>query len=153
MTIYARNEIILSAGAVATPQLLLLSGIGDATTLNQFGITSLINNSDVGQNLQDHPLVITQFEVSSTDTLDAPIYNATLAAEQLAQWNESHTGPLVTSPANLCGYFKLPENEQYPDPSAGPTSGNIELIFSVRSSVFIVVTYHLLYRSEWILVI
>ena len=141
-TIYARNEIILSAGAVATPQLLLLSGIGNATTLKDFGIRTLINNSNVGQNLQDHPLVITQFEVSGTDTLDAPVYNTTLAAEQFNQWNESHNGPLVSPPANLYGYFKLPETQQYPDPSAGPTSGNYELIFSVGSPVFIKYTDH-----------
>ncbi len=52
-----RREIILSAGAIDTPKLLLHSGIGNADTLNAIGIAPSHNLPGVGQNLQDHPLV------------------------------------------------------------------------------------------------
>lgn len=53
-TIYANKEIILSAGAINSPQLLLLSGIGDEKELNKHNISTIYNNTQVGKNLQDH---------------------------------------------------------------------------------------------------
>lgn len=52
--ITAEREVILSAGAVHSPQILNLSGIGDPQTLGAFGITTKVASSGVGQNLQDH---------------------------------------------------------------------------------------------------
>ena len=53
-TILAQREIILSAGAVQSPQLLQLSGIGEARCLQQFGIPVVRDLPEVGRNLQDH---------------------------------------------------------------------------------------------------
>jgi len=53
-TVAARKEVILSAGSVASPQLLELSGIGDPTILQAAGIAVKVANSNVGENLQDH---------------------------------------------------------------------------------------------------
>lgn len=53
-TILARREVIMSAGAVHTPQILQLSGVGDAAYLKRFGIKSVVDLPGVGQNLQDH---------------------------------------------------------------------------------------------------
>jgi choline dehydrogenase len=50
----ARNEVILSGGAINSPQLLMLSGIGDETDLNALGIDMVAHRPGVGQNLQDH---------------------------------------------------------------------------------------------------
>lgn len=50
----ARKEVILAAGSVHTPQILQLSGIGDAGYLQKFGIESVVDLPGVGQNLQDH---------------------------------------------------------------------------------------------------
>lgn len=52
--IRARREVILSAGAIASPHLLMLSGIGDAEHLRQHGIPVVADAPEVGQNLQDH---------------------------------------------------------------------------------------------------
>ena len=49
----AREEAVLAAGAVHTPQILQLSGVGDAAYLTKFGIKTVINLPGVGQNLQD----------------------------------------------------------------------------------------------------
>ena len=50
----AHREIILSGGAINSPQLLMLSGVGDTTALEALGISTVINRPDVGKNLQDH---------------------------------------------------------------------------------------------------
>ena len=48
------KEVILSAGSIDTPKLLMLSGIGDASTLNSHGIEVVVDNAAVGANLRDH---------------------------------------------------------------------------------------------------
>ena len=57
------DEIILCAGAVASPQLLLLSGIGSADHLSEFGIPVVADRPGVGQNMRDHPNVTVRFLV------------------------------------------------------------------------------------------
>ncbi|KAJ8682939.1 hypothetical protein QAD02_018731 [Eretmocerus hayati] len=52
--VYARKEVILSAGAINTPQLLMLSGIGPKHHLHEMGIPTIYDSPGVGQNLQDH---------------------------------------------------------------------------------------------------
>ncbi|XP_057339323.1 glucose dehydrogenase [FAD, quinone] [Microplitis mediator] len=52
--VYATKEVILSGGAINSPQLLMLSGIGDAQHLKQVGIKPIVHSPGVGQNLQDH---------------------------------------------------------------------------------------------------
>ncbi|EFK54846.1 GMC family oxidoreductase N-terminal domain-containing protein [Corynebacterium genitalium ATCC 33030] len=61
-TITANKEIIVSAGAINTPQLLMLSGIGPREHLEEFGIDVLVDAPGVGENLQDHPEAVIQFE-------------------------------------------------------------------------------------------
>jgi len=56
-TVKAIKEVILSAGAINTPQILLLSGVGNPTALTKLSIDTVVNSPFVGQNLQDHPLL------------------------------------------------------------------------------------------------
>src|ERR1700681_3367782 len=51
------SEVVLSAGAIQTPKLLMLSGIGDRAQLDRFGIPNVSHLPGVGQNLQDHPII------------------------------------------------------------------------------------------------
>jgi choline dehydrogenase-like flavoprotein len=55
----AMKEVILAAGALHTPQILQLSGIGDTSHLSSLGIETVVNLPGVGANYQDHPLLIT----------------------------------------------------------------------------------------------
>jgi choline dehydrogenase len=66
---FARREVILSGGAINSPQLLQLSGIGDAELLRGLGIDPLIDAPAVGQNLQDH-LAVSYFYKTSVPTLN-----------------------------------------------------------------------------------
>ena len=131
----ATTEVILSAGAVKTPQLLLLSGIGDSTALTALGLKTIVDLPDVGKNLQDHVLLSSQYTVNSTDTLDKISQNATFAGDLVKQWETSKTGQLVLGPATQFGWHRLPSNatifKTYADPTAGPTSAHHELIFTV----------------------
>ncbi len=67
--VHARREVILSGGAVNSPQLLMLSGIGDAVALQSIGISPVVNLPAVGQNLQDH-LAVSYFYRVNTATLN-----------------------------------------------------------------------------------
>ena len=53
-TVNAKKEVIVAAGSVHSPQILQLSGVGDASYLESFGIESVVDLPGVGQNLQDH---------------------------------------------------------------------------------------------------
>jgi choline dehydrogenase len=66
---YARREVILCGGTINSPQLLQLSGIGDAEKLRALGVEPLINAPAVGQNLQDH-LAVSYFYKTSMPTLN-----------------------------------------------------------------------------------
>ncbi|KAK7054494.1 hypothetical protein VNI00_003692 [Paramarasmius palmivorus] len=128
VNVSARKEIILSAGSLNTPQVLLLSGIGPKEDLEALGITAILDSRGVGANLTEHPLMSIVFSVSnSTQTLDEVLRNATLQTQLLSQWQGNRTGIYVNSLAPIQGNVKLPT--QYEDPSSGLLSGNIMLGF------------------------
>ncbi|KAJ6494581.1 alcohol oxidase [Mycena sanguinolenta] len=130
-TVNATKEVILSAGSIGSPNILLHSGIGDSAALTELGIPSVHNLPAVGQNLTDHSLLFLQFLVNSTATWDTTTRNATLATEEFTEWDTSRTGPLVDNPLSHMGWLRLNSSQLtgYTDPSAGPTSAHYELIF------------------------
>ena len=69
-SIIARKEVIISAGAVHTPQILQLSGLGDVKILKKFGIKTVVDLPDVGQNLQNHLVLKVKY---NCEQLTSPI--------------------------------------------------------------------------------
>ncbi|KAJ6594356.1 aryl-alcohol-oxidase from pleurotus Eryingii, partial [Mycena capillaripes] len=134
LTLTAKKEIVLSAGSVGSPTILMYSGIGNSARLQKLGIEPLHNLPSVGQNLTDHSLLPLGWFVNSTDTFDTEIRNATLAAEEFEQWNTTRTGRLVNNPATHIGWFRVPDNssifERFPDPAAGPATPHYEFLIS-----------------------
>ena len=94
-TVTAFSEIILAAGVFQTPQLLELSGIGSASLLKSHGIEVIIENSQVGENLQDHLQVGMSFEVvdgvQTGDVMRDPQVKGALRT----LWEETKSGPLT----------------------------------------------------------
>jgi choline dehydrogenase len=100
-SIRAEREVILSAGAIQSPQLLLLSGIGSADDLRGVGVEARHDLPGVGRNLQDHPFVTLIWEVSEQNTL----YGAD-KPKPLAEWILRHTGPLTSSVAEVVAFVR-----------------------------------------------
>ncbi|KAI0316388.1 GMC oxidoreductase-domain-containing protein, partial [Amylostereum chailletii] len=126
------REVILSAGAIATPQLLMLSGIGDPIQLARFGIQTIVNLTDVGRNLQDHTNVPMAFVVNATDTLDTFLRDPGRQEAALYQWRSKRMGQYTTSPGTHIGWFRLPDEadifKTVADPSAGSHAPHYELL-------------------------
>jgi choline dehydrogenase len=95
------REVIVAAGAIGSPQLLLLSGIGPAEELRGVGIDPRHELPGVGKNLQDHPFVTMNYEVSGSDTL----YKAD-APKQLAEWLLRRSGKLTSTVAEACAFVR-----------------------------------------------
>ncbi|TFK91942.1 GMC oxidoreductase [Polyporus arcularius HHB13444] len=133
-TLKAREEVVLSAGSIKTPHILLLSGIGDASYLSSMGIQPLVDLPAVGRNLHDHAFLGNSWLVNSNDTLDNLRVNSTLAAEALTQWQANGTGPLGIAGGSQFGWLRVPNASDFfaalgvADPSAGATSAHFELI-------------------------
>jgi choline dehydrogenase len=73
-TIRTQREVLVSAGAINTPRLLLLSGIGPADELRQVDVAVVENVPDVGRNLQNHPGVDLQFSTDDADSLTSELH-------------------------------------------------------------------------------
>jgi len=102
------GEVILCAGAVNTPQLLMLSGIGPLTELAAHGIPAHVELPGVGCNLADHPAVTAGYtvhkRVSITDQMMLP-GTGVLNPVRLAQWLALGRGPLASTGCDHGGFF------------------------------------------------
>ncbi|KAJ7286791.1 pyranose dehydrogenase [Mycena rebaudengoi] len=133
-TAKASKEIILAAGTVGSPQILMNSGIGSRKVLDVAGMPTVLDLPSVGQNVSDHSVFITGWSVNSTQTIDSINQNSTLFNEAFAEWNKSHTGPFVEFGVTHLAWLRLDEDApifaDHPDPSAGPDTPHIEFLFS-----------------------
>ena len=99
----ARKDVILSGGAVNSPQLLQLSGIGPGALLQSHGIATLIDNAHVGANLQDH-LAVTYYYKSKVPTLNDELNSLWGQFKAAAYYVLTRRGTLSLS-VNQCGGF------------------------------------------------
>ena len=88
-TFRARREIILSAGAIQSPQILMLSGVGDGEALRRFGITVTAHLPGVGRNLQDHPDFVFGYAAKSLDLLGISFAGFVRLARELRRYQAS----------------------------------------------------------------
>lgn len=106
----ADAEIIVSAGAIGSPQLLMLSGIGPADDLRQHGIRVLADSAGVGANLSDHPAVPAMWQAPRRRSLWERA-----GAASLVRWQLTHTGPLTTNVAEAGGFWRSDPGLPAPD--------------------------------------
>ncbi len=109
-TARAEREVILAAGAYASPQLLMLSGIGPADHLREHGIDVLLDQPNVGAHLQEHPMALVNFRCATPDTLDD-------AAEprNLLPWLLGGRGKLSSNLAEAALHWRSDDSLQKPD--------------------------------------
>jgi choline dehydrogenase len=100
-TVRAAREVLLCAGAIGSPQLLLLSGIGPADELREAGVQARHHLPGVGRNLQDHPFVTMLWEVTDRHTL----YGAE-KPKALAEWLLRKSGKLSSTVAEVVAFTR-----------------------------------------------
>lgn len=112
--ISARAEIILSCGAVGTPRLLQLSGIGDPKALQRAGVELVVSSPNVGKNFQDHLDLYTIAELSghySYDRYAHPVF----AATALIRYLLTRSGPVASSLFETGGFWYADPDARSPD--------------------------------------
>ena len=106
----AESEVILCAGAIGSPQLLMLSGVGPAGHLREHGIPVLADSPGVGGNLSDHPVVTAMWSAPKTRSLWEKA-----GPRNLARWQLTHSGPMTTNIAESGGFTRTDPALQAPD--------------------------------------
>ncbi|KAJ5527723.1 CAZyme family AA3 [Penicillium frequentans] len=97
-TVTANKEVILAAGTTQSSQILELSGVGDAKILQSHGITTVIDNPSVGENLQDHGIVSFGYEVADGMPSGDMARDPAVAAAAMAAYQKDGSGPLGCVP-------------------------------------------------------
>jgi len=87
------TEVVVCGGVIQSPQILELSGIGSSSLLKQYGIETIVDNPNVGENLQDHAIVGASFE-SAIPTFDS-LRDPKVAGPAFAEYKENKSGPMA----------------------------------------------------------
>ena len=102
-TAQADREVILSCGAIQSPQLLQLSGIGPAAVLREHGIDVVVDAPEVGGNLQDHYQVRTTVRLKRRQSLNDDVRNPIKLAKMGLEWLVKGSGPLTVGAGQVGG--------------------------------------------------
>jgi choline dehydrogenase len=105
-TVRASGEVILSAGAVGSPHLLQLSGIGPGALLQQHGIATVADLPGVGENLQDHLQIRPIYKVSGVKTLNVEYRSLVKRALMGLEYAFFRRGPLTMAPSQLGAFTR-----------------------------------------------
>ncbi|MFI5717306.1 GMC family oxidoreductase [Nocardia sp. NPDC051750] len=108
-TLRARREVVLCGGAINTPQLLMLSGIGDEQQLREHGIQVLRHTPEVGRNLTDHLVSLIGFAVDSGTLFDAE------KPRQLLDYLVRRRGMLTSNVGEAYGFVRSRPELELPD--------------------------------------
>ncbi len=107
--------VILAAGAVQSPKLLELSGIGDAARLNALGVDVVHHSPGVGENLQDHLQLRPIYKVSGVPTLNEQYANLMRRPLMAADYALRRRGPMTMAPSQMGAFAK--SNERHATPN------------------------------------
>ena len=112
----ARREVIVSAGAFGSPQLLQLSGIGAAAELQKHGIAVRKDLPGVGKNLQDHIDYVQSWRVpTASETFGLSFRGVAKVAGAMLEWKKTRTGMVTSTFASAGAFFKSSPDVTVPD--------------------------------------
>jgi choline dehydrogenase-like flavoprotein len=108
VTFKASKEVVLAAGAIFTPQILQLSGIGPKKVLAAAGVKTKLDLPAVGSNFQDHPVAYLTWNITASFPNSGSLAaNATFFEESRKLYEEELTGPLTKAQASYIGFLSL----------------------------------------------
>jgi choline dehydrogenase-like flavoprotein len=109
----AKREVILTAGALQSPQLLMLSGVGAGAELQAFGIPVIHDLPGVGKNLQDHPDYVFNYRAKSLDLLGISLGGSLQMMKEIGRYRSERTGMMTSNGAEGGGFLR-----RFPDSPA-----------------------------------
>ncbi|HME40637.1 MAG TPA: GMC family oxidoreductase N-terminal domain-containing protein [Steroidobacteraceae bacterium] len=114
-TVTARREVIVACGAYGSPQLLQLSGVGDAAALQALGIAPRLDLPAVGKNLHDHPAASIAVRTANTDSYGLSWRTVPRSFRIAAQYLLLRTGPLASNVFEANGFMRSKPDLDRPD--------------------------------------
>ena len=117
-TVKAQGEVLLAAGAFGSPQLLLLSGVGDGAALQGLGIETRVHRPGVGRNLHDHPDVVQVVHVPGSghgELFGVSIPGLWRAWRGVREWRAQRTGIMTTNFGEAGAFFRSSPSVDRPD--------------------------------------
>jgi choline dehydrogenase len=152
LTVIANEEVVLSAGAYGSPQVLMLSGIGAADELRGVGVEPVHDLPAVGRNLADHPNIINEYDLVGDEGLTRHL-RADRAARAAALWFARHSGPFAYTGTAANVFARSEEGLDRPDLQmmALPLSGDARVWLRKPVSRLSVRTGYLAQKSRgWV---
>jgi choline dehydrogenase len=113
VTAQARAEVILSAGAIGSPQILQLSGLGPSALSQSLGIPVVQDTPGVGENLQDHLQIRAVFKVKNAVTLNTQANSLWGKAKIGLEYALKRSGPMSMAPSQLGAFTKSDANQTH----------------------------------------
>jgi choline dehydrogenase-like flavoprotein len=114
-TLRAAREVVLSAGAIGSPQILQLSGVGPGGLLKPLGIEVQHELSGVGENLQDHLQLRCAYKVSGVKTMNERYQSLVQRAGFAAQYLLTRRGPMTMAPSQLGAFVRSDTSRETPN--------------------------------------
>jgi choline dehydrogenase-like flavoprotein len=114
-TLRAAREVVLAAGAIGSPQIMQLSGIGPGEVLSKLGIAVAHDLGGVGGNLQDHLQIRCAYKVHGVKTMNERFQSLVQRAGFAAQYLLTRSGPMTMAPSQLGAFVKSDEARDTPN--------------------------------------
>ncbi|MET3180207.1 GMC family oxidoreductase N-terminal domain-containing protein [Variovorax sp. NFACC27] len=115
VTAQATREVVLSAGAIGSPQILQLSGIGPAELLRQHGIDVVLDAPGVGANLQDHLQIRAVYKIEGAPTLNVMASSMVGKAKIGLEYLLKRSGPMSMAPSQLGAFTRSSPDREWPN--------------------------------------